>query len=237
MPKVYKQKKYPLYKGIAQRSMVYGRAGHQLARDVAYLGTLINSEPKNFYVITSNNFFQDSNPISLSQIAQGDGYLNRDGNVVLPRYISTRITINKSLNASALDHETVRVMLFMYNGESTSSAPSVTQSEVLATIQNPLSTLNYNNTGSKGDRSRRIEVLRDEIKTLDKVSLTNIQIDWNIEINGMKVNNKQHMRFRSSSTEDPVSNGLYLLIMSDNSAASSYKGSYSLYNKLVFYDN
>lgn len=233
----YQKKKYPLYKAVARRGKIYGPAIGQLSSDVLYLKSIINSEAKAFYTTTSNNFDEDTNPISLCAIIQGDLSTRRDGNVVLPRYINFRCHLNKSLNASALDHETFRCMLFMYSGESTSAAPSVTQSEIVHSPQNPMSTLNEANTGSKRDKSRRIEVLRDEIITVDKVSKTMVDLDWNVEINGPKTQSKQHMRFRSTTTEDPVSNGLYALIYSDTGSASSYKPTYTIHCKLVFYDN
>ena len=125
----------------------------QLARDVMYLKTLINSEPHHFYVNAGNNYNYNGAVVSLSNVAVGNLDTDRTGNRVLPRYLNVKWYVTTgSVNNLA------RVMLIRYWGEATSAAPNVTISEVmrgtaLGTVQAPLAHLNEDNTGAVGDRA------------------------------------------------------------------------------------
>jgi len=101
--------------------------------------------------------------------------------------------------------------------------------------QAPLSHLNDDITGSRGDRQRRIEVLRSEMFTLDPVGKTSMDYSYNIEMNGPTVQRKQHMKFASSSTATAISGGLYFLIVSDSATAAEI--AWTINSKVVFYDN
>lgn len=213
------------------RWSTYGAAGMQLARDVMYLKTLINSEPHNHYVGTSNNYNWDGAIVSLSAVPQGDTNNARTGNRVLPRYLNVKWQVQ-----SATGNNMMRVMLFRYWGETTSAAPSVTVAEVLRVVgveRAPLSHLNEDNTGQKGDRNRRIEVLRNVLVNVDQIERRAYTCEWDVEMNGMATNKKEHIEWRSSATEDPVSGGLYMLFIGH----SVTNDAYNLESKLVFYDN
>lgn len=208
----------------------------RLNADVKYLRTLINSEMHYHYVTTSNNIDSNGQIISLCDIPQGDTLANRTGTSSLPRYQTVHMNVNKKITAAGtVDHETVRVILFRYWGESSSAAPSVTVTEILRSA-NPRSHLNDDNTGSKGDRERRIEVHKSKMFTLDSVGKTSMTYKWNVQVNGPNVKNKEHLKFRSSLTEQPISGGFYLLIISDN-ATGANKGAFYLDAKCNFYDN
>lgn len=228
-PRRYVKKYYA--RPAPSRWSVYGGAGKQLVKDVMYLKTLINSEPHNHYVSSANNFSYNGIIVSLSDVVQGDTSNHRSGNRVLPRWANVRWWVNAGTAG-----QFVRVILFRYWGESTSAAPSVTVAEVLKTVGNqfaPLSHLNDDNTGPKGDRARRIEVLRSELFTIDSVERNTMCGSWDVEMNGMGVSKKEHMEWRSSTTEDPTSGGVYALFITNTATNASY----ALESKLTFYDN
>lgn len=232
----YAVKKYP---AVRKRYRAYAPAVTQLVKDVAYLGTLINSEPKYFTVQDSNNFNYIGKVVPLSVMAQGDGASSRDGNLVLPRYMSINgyVAITSATTGSIPIN--VRVLIFRYWGEQVSAAPSVAPAEVLETIGTqfaPLSHLNPDVTGSRGDRTRRIEVHKSMNVLLDNVgSKPGEYFSCNIQLNGQGTKRKEHIKFRSSTTEEPVSGGFYALFISDN--ATSTQVNYHLESKLTFYDN
>lgn len=202
--------------------------------DIRYLKSIINSELHEFHYNTSNNI-NAATPVVLgiNQVAQTDTTSGRTGNSIMPRYQQIHLNVNKKL--SGVDHETFRVIVFRYWGETTSAAPSVTISEVLRD-SDPRSFLNPDNTGAKRDRERRIEVHKSKLFTLDTVSDTSRTWKWNINVNGTNVTDKQHIKYRTNTTEDPVSGGFYIAFVSDNPNATNLS-SYQFYSKLSFYDN
>lgn len=201
--------------------------------DIRYLKSIVNSELFSHTGSTSNNIDSTGTVLSLNDVPQGDGGVSRTGLSILPRYQSINISINKSLTGPA--HETFRLIVFRYWGEATSVAPSVTVSEILQNV-NPHSYLNDDNTGSRGDRERRIEVHKSKLFTLDNVSDTSRTWKWNIQVNGQNVRNKQHIKYRDGTTESPISGGFYVLILSTNGTGGN-KSSFTTYYKLGFYDN
>lgn len=215
------------------RLQIYGRAGKQLYKDVMYLKTLVNAELHTYTRSLSNNIDSTGETTYLDSVPQGDGDGNRTGNSILPRYQTIYMHINKAI--AGPDHETFRVILFRYWGESTSVPAVPTVSEVLSNAD-PLSFLNDDNTGSKGDRERRIEVHKSKIFTLDNVAKTSMTWKWNLTINGPKKKVKDHIKYGSSSTAVPISGGFFLLFISDN-ATGANKSSYNFNAKLGFYDN
>lgn len=227
-------RKYPVTTAKRSRWSTYGAAGMQLARDVMYLKTLINSEPHNWYVNAGNNYNYNGAIVSLSNVTVGNSEQDRTGNRVLPRYLNVKWYVTTgSVNNLA------RVMLIRYWGEATSAAPGVTVAEVmrttaLGTVQAPLAHLNEDNTGPKGDRARRVEVLRSELVTLDnEVERRMYSGEWDVQVNGMNVQRKEHIEWRSSTTEEPVSGGFYMIFI----GASATNDAYQLESKMTFYDN
>lgn len=215
------------------RWTTYGSAGKQLVRDVMYLKTLINSEPHNWYVNAANNYNYNGNVLSLCNVTQGNDAVDRTGNRILPRYLNVRWQVT-----SGSVNNLLRVILFRYWGEATSAAPTVTVAEVLrstalGTVQAPLSHLNEDNTGPKGDRTRRIEVHRNELVNMDGTERTAACGEWDVQVNGMNVQQKEHIEYRSGTTEEPISGGFYLLFV----GASATNDAYQVESKLTFYDN
>lgn len=223
-------------KPVASRARVYGPAALQLAKDVAYLGSLVNSELHYYTLSTSNNMDTATAPFSLDAIAQGDTSVTRTGNSILPRYLSLRLHINKKIDPTSVAHETFRVMLFRWWGSSANAYGTCTQSDVLSSTGNPQSFLDQDITGKYDDFSRRIQVLRNEIFTLDNVSCTFKDFEWNIEINGSNTKKKKHSSYVDGTANNPSSGGFWILIMSDN-ASGIMKSAYYIDSKLSFYDN
>lgn len=211
-------------------------SNYRLSKDVMYLKSIMNSEPK-YHLLQLGIGLDDAGRIdSLSNIPQGDTHIQRNANSVLPRYLSIQATFVKNVNASASDFETFKVIIFRYWGEATSAAPNVTPSEVLEQVSHK-GFLNDDNTGKRRDRERRIEVHRSMYFTLDKIARTSKNVKINIKVNGPTKAVKDHIKFRSSTTEQPVSGGFYLLTITDNPDISSYKATLDWSSKLVFYDN
>lgn len=220
-----------------QRFNNYKRGGKQLYKDVMYLKTLINSEPHTFTVAGSDNFTSTGAVHSLNRVPAGDGDHARTGTSMLPRYQQVNICIKKPAtnDAGTITHECCRLILFRYWGESSSAAPSVAPSEILDSLS-PLSFLNDDNTGSKGDRERRIEILKSKVFNLNTNNKSQQNYKFNIQVNGPNQQEKQHIKYRASTTEDPISGGFYLLLISDNSSGTLLSA--LDYNaKLVYYDN
>lgn len=230
----YKRRKYKK----PGRLQVYGAAGKQLYKDVMYLKSLVNSEPHYHVLQTSGNFDGTGTVLSLCDIPQGDDAINRTGTSVLPRFLTVRLLVNKAIDGAALSHETFRVIIFKYWGEDPNTAPSVSVGDILeyTSAPSPTNFLDTGITGAKRDRERRIQVLRNKIFTLDQVATTSRVYDWNITMNGPKVKYKQHIKYRSSATEEPCSGGLYCLVISNYSGAAA-KSSYNIASKINYYDN
>lgn len=225
---VYKRKRV----AAPSRWGVYGAAGMQLAKDVLYLKSLINSEPHNFYVQSANNFNWAGIVVPLSNVQQGVTDNDRTGNRVLPRYLNVNVRVS-----SGEPNQYVRVLLFRYWGEATSASPTVTVAEVLrdtGTQFSPLTHLNDDNTGPKGDRTRRIEVLRTAMVNLDQIEARAACLTWDVEVNGMTVQRKDHIEFGDNiGWQQPISGGFYMIFITNSVTNCAYQ----LESKLVFYDN
>lgn len=229
----YAVKKYP---AVRKRYKVYTPALKQLGRDVMYLKGLINSEPKLHDVETSLNYNNNGSIIDLSEIVSSTSAAGRSGTKVLPRYLNMNIHVNQIAVTGTSTHATHRLIIFRYWGEDANSSPNVTPSDILQTVGTqyaPVTHLSDNITGSRGDRTRRIDVLRNEFFTLDVVSHTSVDFQYNIEMN--KASQKNHIEFRSTATEEAMSGGLFLLIITDN--ATNTDQALWVGSRLTFYDN
>lgn len=228
-------KKYP---AVRKRVRVYAPAVKQLASDVMYLKGIINSEPHIHTVQSANNFNYAGIIVSLCNVPVGDDSNNRTGERLLPRYLSINLQFGAS-SAYASTYMHIRYIIFRYWGEASSAAATVTPSEVLSTTGSAyaaMSHLNPDNTGSKRDRSRRIEVLRSELLSVCKGNDTGQHCKMiNIEMNGKNTNSKEHIQFRNNVTGEPISGGIYILFINDTAGATD--GAYQLESKLTFYDN
>ncbi len=214
---------------VAYKNPLFG----SVSADVRYLKTVVNSEMSYFNFSNSSNFDATGAVHSMNNIIQGDTHNDRKGTSVMPRYQSVYLHINKQLAGPT--HETFRVILFRYWGESSSQVPSVTIGEVLQKTD-VLAFLNDDNAGKRGDRERRIEIHKSKLFTLDNVASTSRTYKWNIQVNGMNKKIKDHIKFRTNLTEQPISGGFYMLVLSTN-ATGNDKSSFSMNSKLNYYDN
>lgn len=216
---------------VVSRWGTYAAAGHQVLKDVMYLKTLINSEPHNHFVQSANNFNWNGFVVSLCNVPQDDTNGGRTGNRILPRFLNLNVHIENGSN-----NNVIRVIVFRYWGEASGAFPLVTPAEVLRTIGTsycPLSHLNEDNVGPRGDRTRRIEVLRNEFVSLDNIERRCLALKFDIEMNGVAVSRKEHIEFRSSATEDPISGGVYILF----AGKYAVNDGFILESKMTFYDN
>lgn len=244
MAKRYARKKSE--SGFQKRKRVYGSAAKlgyndisAVAKQVAYLGTMINSEPMYHNVQSSNNINWLGGIVDLSNIPTGDGPNQRTGTSVLPRFLNLKLQLVKGLSGTS-DHSIMRALVFRYWGESsTAILPGVPQvNEILATTGTQFaatSVLNRDNTGARGDRERRIEILRNELVCFDKVSNTCQMYSYNIEMNGPSKQIKEHIKYDSTATASAISGGIYFLVISDVTTATDC--AYKLTSNLTFYDN
>lgn len=228
-------KRYPAFR---KRYNVYYPAARQLAKDVMYLKGLVNAEPKYHHVNDSNNFSYAGTIVSLCDVPTGDTNNNRDGNRILPRYLNLRFHINRGITTPTYTHTTIRYIIFRWWGE-TPNAVGVNPipADILRSTGNqyaPMSPLDSSITGSKGDRNRRIEVHRTGMITLDSVSKTSHDEEFNIKLNG-KNKVKEHMEYYDNTTNPPTSGGFFILFINDN--ATSVDAAYYLSSRFVFYDN
>lgn len=213
-----------------RKKRTYPKSNYQLARKVNYLSSMVNSELKFHNTTVSASALSATGTVySLSDIPQGDAATAREGNSVLPRYLS----LNGYIYSNSTTAEIVRVILFRYWGESTDATPSVAPGDVLQTAT-VLSFLNQNNIGSKGDRERRIEVLKSKMYNLNIISSVSVNVKWNVQSNGPNTRYKTHMKYRTSATQQPVSGGYYLLVISDSTTAGS---TIDFQSKLSYHDN
>lgn len=223
---------------LQKRVNVYGKAGYQLYKDVMYLKGLVNAEPKIHSVSASNNFGYNGVIVSLCDVPVGDNTNHRDGNRILPRYMNIKFHVNRLIASPTNSHSTIRYIVFRWWGESPNVAgvaPAVT--DIIAftgTQYAPISQLNSAVTGSKGDRNRRIEVHRSSFITLDSVSKTAFDEDFNITLNGDNAP-KEHIEYYDSTTNPPTSGGFFILFINDNSVTSDV--AFYLASRLTFYDN
>jgi len=226
-------KRFP---AVQKRYRVYAPAMRQLASDVMYLKGLVNSEPQVLTVQASNNVSWAGLNVSLSDVAQGDGYGQRSGDRILPRYLSINLSMGAASGFAGRSFS-ARYMVYRYWGEDANAAPLITPGDILQTVGSqyaPLSHLNSNIVGSKGDRNRRIEVLRSEICTFDLVGNGTKFIPLNIEMNGKSAQRKEHIEYPGAAV-GPISGGIYILLVGGTAVAGDFF--FQLESRMTFYDN
>lgn len=239
MVKRYARRAPGVYRGFQKRQKVYVPAVKQLASDVLYLKGLINSEPKFYAHTANNNVGYNGTVISLCDIPQGDSSQSRDGNRVLPRYFGFKGRFHIS-PISSVTHLGLRVIIFRWWGSDPNSAGAapatddILSSSLVGTQNVVDSFLSSDITGSRGDRNRRIEVLKNYEVVLDANGNSSLQVDENITVNGGK-GPKEHIEYFSAATAPPTSGGFYVLICSDSATATDL--SYHFNSKVTFYDN
>jgi len=230
----YAAKKYP---AVRKRYRVYAPAVKQLASDVMYLKGLINSEPHFFTTSNAINVDYNGNVFDFCLIPQGDTVSSRTGNRILPRWFALHMSWGCG-NIITVPKVIMRCIVFRWYADSHLSANTPTPSEILSvtgTLQAPLSFLNPDITGPKGDRIRAIEVLHNEMVTFSPNSNHSQTINLNIDLNPKSKSKKEHIEYDDGATASPSAGGLYMLVISDQ--AVSTETGIQVHGKLTFYDN
>lgn len=231
----YRRRRFQKKQGFFQkRYRVYAPAVRQLASDISYVKSLVNSEPKNVSTTNTSLVSWTGTILSPCLVPQGVTDNDRTGDRILPRYFTIKLGIVSGATSSFL-----RVITFRWWGAAaTGGAPAApTAAQILrntGTVYSPFSHLHEDIVGSRGDRERRIEVLRSDLIPSSNVSDVTQILEYNIKMNGKNVNKKEHIEFDGSATAEPVSGGIYILLISHTVGASL-----TVYSecKLTFYDN
>ncbi len=220
------------------RLAVYSKAGYQLAQDVAYLGSLVNSELHLHTTNASGTISPLGEIITLCNIPVSSAKVGRNGNSVLPRYMNVNLNILKSADGASVDHETIRIILFRYWGQDTEQDPEIPFVDSILDTVDVLAFLNNNNTGGFGKRGRRIEIKQSKLFTLNKFTNSSRMFRWNVKTNGPKtpLDMKSHIKFQGTALDEPISGGYYLLLMTDN-VTGTLEATFSHNSSIHFYDN
>ena len=210
-------------------------SNYALTKKVNYLSSVVNSELKYHESVYVYSIDGAGTILPFNNIVQGDSQVNRTGNTVLPKWLTLHMALRHN-DATTEESEVIRIIVFRYWGEGTDAAPNVTVGDILD-IANPLSFLNDNNTGSRGDRERRIQIHKSYLLALNKSDKALRTFKLNIAVNKPSNKRKEHMKFRSSATEDAISGGFYVLVIGENLVGAVEKNSIDVRGKLNFYDN
>lgn len=154
---------------------------------------LINVEFKHVDLASSLNPSNSGAILSLSQVAQGDGVQNRDGNQIEVKSLRSKFTLERHASATGT---WVRMIYFIDNQPTSGSVPSVT--DVLTTAD-PSSLPHF-------DNRRRFTILADRTFNLHE----------NLVAHGdyYKRLNMKHT-FDGTASNTLVDNALYLLYLSN----------------------
>lgn len=219
-----RRKRSGKYSGM-NRLRNYKRGGVQLARDVMYIKSVINSELHIHRVSFTNQTLPSAGGIvALSTIAQGDTNPTRSGQSILPKYLNARFCLN---NANAGVEDTVRVIFLMWKANSIPVIASVLENT------SPWSHYADKNTGSNS-RDRNMLILSDKTYTIingTEKQCINLKLD--MPMNKVGVASPIHIKYDGPTTTSPH-NGIYMAYVGTHAVT------YSLLNGEVnfkFYDN
>ena len=220
------------------RRQLYWAAGKQLARDVTYLKSIVNAECKS-HERTGIVYADDAGELfHVSNIALGDTHETRDGDVILPRYLTLKYLIKKSTNGQAPNVELLRMVLFIWHNNTTPLVAGVLESaDVMSFYQRVTS-------GAKGD-SREFTILSDKKITLDKDNrqIRYMQLNKQLNRNGVEkrvgaARRSMHIKYNGTNTTEEM-NGIYLLIIAETPTGVSddVKTEVEVHSSLKYYDN
>ena len=204
-----------------RRAPSYGQIGRKVYGDIMWLKKKVsnlNVEVKRFDTLATGVVQQHSGSatvVSISDIAQGDTDITRDGNSLKCTNLSIRLGLGKP---SVDTEQTVRFMVFKCLGPS--SAASVTE-----LLEDPTTSLE---TWRNIDRSRNYKVLIDDFITMAENGDTTERFrTYNRKI-------MSHIKYDNSAGNSAQYGGLFYLIMTDE---ATNRASYSVSTRLRFVDN
>lgn len=211
------------YSGI-NRFRNYKRGGYQLAKDVLYLKSVINSELHEYRKqLSSQTCPSVGSVVHLTSIAQSDTFAGRTGNTILPKYINYRATIS---NSNAGQEDTCRLIWFMWKDDTTPVIADVLE------YANPWSHLAREHKGNPRDRT--LNILKDQsVSVINGTDRQIVQLKGDIKMNPPGSRMPVHIKYDDTATTNEH-NGLYLALI------GTQVTNYSLVNGEVlikFYDN
>jgi len=195
-------------------------------RGLRYITGLVNSEK--LYKETSDQDVEVSydNPVfvPLTDIAQGDTISGRTGNSVLVRYLNAKIWLRMRDNQPTM----TRIMLVRDKQQVGDTTPSI--STVLNGTAGPQVITSFLNRTTAG----RFDILYDRTFSLAGTSTGGHTTDRLIKINKVM---RSHVRYNGTSSTDIQKNGLYLIISSDQSDASTTEPLVDYVVRVNYHDN
>jgi len=208
--KTYKKKQYkkkPWY----NRKYTPAEVAYRAYRGVRYLKGLVNSELLKSDTNSNTTISNSGTIIRMVDIAQGDGDGQRTGNSILIRSINLKMAFFQ--HASATD-TLYRVILLQDKQQQADTNPTV------ADILESTSTLSPLNSDTVG----RFKILKNWFFHTSDASDTVKHFNFFLNL-------RQHMRYNGSASTDYQKDGIYLLLLSDQSTNTPT----IYYNKRVSY--
>lgn len=187
----------------------------QAYKGVRYLKGLVNSEMLHNQVsgsVSVNN--STGQVISLTSIGQNDTDAGRTGNSILARNLFIRLGITQNSSATSTFY---RIMLVLDTQQVADTAPTIAQ---ILQSASTLSPLNDDNTG-------RFKIMQNWFFTTDNTKNTTRVIEKYYKI-------YKHVRFNGTTSSDIQKNGMYLVMLSDQSTNTP---SIAYNVKLGYHDN
>lgn len=192
------RKSTPWYKKKYSAAEMAGKA----LSGLNYMRKMLNVEKKLLDTSISVGMDDAGSITHLTGIAQGNDITNRSGNSVKGVYLGLRL----SSTANTAAKQTYRIMVIKDNQQLTDTAPSI--ADVLDTTT-PTSFLAPGILG-------RFSVLYDKIYSVQNDGAQggkNHKIDLNLN---------HHVRYNGATANDIQKGGLYLILLSDDVASSTY---------------
>lgn len=213
-------KKYPSkkssHKQWRRRGANAGSMAYAAYTGVRQLRMLVNAEKKFHDKVYSSTITNAGSIVNLCEIAQGDGNTTRDGVSVLCNslYIKCNTIMNITANTSIL-----RYMVIKDKQQIADTAPAVLDVLETASVLSPLQKLNVG----------RFSVLSDKTVSV----LENGRQQTGVQKLYIRTPG-HHIRWNGTASTDIQKGGLYLLIISDQSAAYP---TFQYNARLSYYDN
>lgn len=141
--KYYRRRRRQYKRKRPMRRQIYGAAASQLWKDVKLLKDIVNVEYKRLELASAATYPSSSGElIDWSQIAQGDGAGQREGNSVKLQRLVVRGNILK--NASATNTR-CRIIVFHDKDFTVSAVSDFLDGTAVGTVNAPMATKNYDN--------------------------------------------------------------------------------------------
>lgn len=184
------------------------------------LKSMVNSEKKIFEASLSSAVTSTTGSVtSLTDIAQGDDYQNREGRSILMNSLETRLTF--TINASATETFVRCLWILDTMGQDSGSSPPTLAGQIL--ITNAYNTLR----ASSPVYMKRFVFLKDCLIRLDQVSQPTAQVHFYKKMH-------HHIKYNGTAAADSAEGTLYFVVLSNEATnAPAIDG----INRIRYYDN